>query len=364
MSAPYVYNPQAEHFPPFRWQATSSCWPRAYGQPCSANTPHAPSPPATIYPPSPYASPQQQPVAESPFISGLNGPDLFGSPYQHSRQSPIQPFIPPLSPFAEPISRAPSWPGAPPSWSPPSTPFAAAATPVIAGAPIITGAFPATPFAGGPYGTPYPALVQSFSGAPFANQPLPGIYPSNYGSFPGQIQIHPSLSSDTCSRIILFDLSYSAFLPQKLVSPGSEDTVHFSMSDIQAQAFYPGVNRLRIVCDMTPDLPIELAYPLGGQGPPISVGDVLIAIHQQLHKPISSEDWEALSSKKEARVSRAFTRRCRQESIRCQTGYKSDCGIHERQKGVKFVDFLQGKTMFRGLVKTDDGLLKLVVADP
>jgi len=101
---------------------------------------------------------------------------------------------------------------------------------------------------------------------------------------------------------------------------------------------------------------------MGGQAPPITLGDILVAIHQKMHQRISHLDWGRLSMSEEAEVSRAFTRRCRTESMRHDVTFHSDNELPERQQGVKVVDFLLGRTMFRGLVRTEDGYVKMIVS--
>jgi hypothetical protein len=64
----------------------------------------------------------------------------------------------------------------------------------------------------------------------------------------------------------------------------------------------------------------------------------------------------------ETAVSRAFTHRCRKEAIRTQGGFMSDLELPERSQGVKVVDFLHGRNHFRGLVRADDGSVRLLVA--
>jgi len=131
------------------------------------------------------------------------------------------------------------------------------------------------------------------------------------------------------------------------------------------------VTKLRIVCDMIPNWPVDLVYGAGGMGmglaggmqaPPITLGDILVSIHQKMHQRISHSDWGRLSMAEEAAVSRAFTRRCRTESMRHNATYHSDIELPERQQGVKVVDFLLGRTMFRGLVRSEDGCVKMVVS--
>jgi len=96
--------------------------------------------------------------------------------------------------------------------------------------------------------------------------------------------------------------------------------------------------------------------------PPINLGDILVAIHQKMHQRITHQDWGRLSMSEEALISRAFTRRCRMESMRNDATFHSDVELPERQQGVKVVDFLLGRHIFRGLVRSEDGYVKMVVS--
>ena len=98
------------------------------------------------------------------------------------------------------------------------------------------------------------------------------------------------------------------------------------------------------------------------QAPPITLGDILVAIHQKMHQRITHNDWGRLSMSEEAHISRAFTRRCRRESMRNEGGFSSNMELPERQQGVKVVDFLLERHIFRGLVRSEDGYVKMIVS--
>ena len=90
--------------------------------------------------------------------------------------------------------------------------------------------------------------------------------------------------------------------------------------------------------------------------PPITVGDVLLTIHREMQKGITHHDWAGLSTREETQVARAFQRRCKSVGPQGQ--------MQLRSMGVKRVDYLLDKLMFRGLVRTEEGLeqLKLITA--
>ncbi|KAJ7686551.1 hypothetical protein B0H17DRAFT_1071944 [Mycena rosella] len=343
MSSPFVYSPHSEFFPfPLFQQPPSAYFPHPYYQP-QIKSPFIPT--ETIYPSSPYLAHTSRSEDGAPntprrqFFSGLNG--TWGTPRRqrrlswHAGSAPrISPFIPPplLPAFLDQPTRQNSWGDHHAGWYPPARQH-----PVVPPPP-----FSAPPFSASPY--------------------VPG-----YPQFPGPLQIHPWLNGDAPAQEFVFDLSMSAFDPRRIV--GHQQVVPLSVGEYQAPAFCPPVTKLRIVCDMIPNWPVDLAfgagmggYGTGMQAPPITLGDVLVAIHQRMHQRITHLDWERLSMSEEAAISRAFTRRCRTESARHEGTYHSDSELPERQQGVKIVDYLLGRHMFRGLVRSEDGYVKMIVS--
>lgn len=69
------------------------------------------------------------------------------------------------------------------------------------------------------------------------------------------------------------------------------------------------------------------------------VRDVLDAIYDTLHVPLTNMEWEGLSDKQQARVKRAFEVRWREAAH----------PEHERRSGIRRVDCLLGCTAFAGL---------------
>jgi hypothetical protein len=193
--------------------------------------------------------------------------------------------------------------------------------------------------------------------------PCPNSYVSGYPQFPSTLHIHPWINGDAPSPEFVFDLSITNFSPCRVV--GSEQLVPLSPADLQQPAFHPPVTNLRITCDMAPSWPIDLICPIGMgmMPPPITLGDILVAIHKKMHQQITHDDWDRLSHSEEALISRAFTRRCRRENMRAGGRYRTDHELPERQQGVKVVDFLQGRSLFRGLVRTTDGYVKMLVSE-
>jgi len=79
------------------------------------------------------------------------------------------------------------------------------------------------------------------------------------------------------------------------------------------------------------------------QIPPISLGDVLVAVHMHMQRQISHADWGKLTQKEMVSVGRAYTERCRVAA--------QGTAEHELAQGVKRVDFLLGRTKMVGLVR-------------
>jgi hypothetical protein len=131
------------------------------------------------------------------------------------------------------------------------------------------------------------------------------------------------------------------------------------MEDLNQTATQPPMYKLSISCDYwIPEWPLNLDFrssnPYDINVPPIRLGDVLQAIHGTLNKRISQHDWAQLNPQQVYSVSQAYTRRCRA---------MGPGEIEERNQGVKRIDFLLGKTKFRGLVKVGDSIehLKMIV---
>ncbi|KAJ6491810.1 hypothetical protein C8R47DRAFT_976144 [Mycena vitilis] len=354
MSGPFIYSPHAEFFP--RFPPPTPCWGRANSY---HNSPFVPA--ETIYPSSPYAGPIASDdgapnTPERHLFSGLNGYSeaIWNTPRQRRRRLSWAGTAPRVSPFIPPpplsADRNRFWGNAdapPPAW--------------FASAPVVPPYPPAAQYSAPPYS------AQLYSAPPFSAPlpPFPGQYVSGYPQFPGPLQIHPWINGEAPSPEFIFDLSATQFLPRRAVGP--DQYVEVGMADLQEAAFHPPVTKLRITCDMIPNWPIDLVYPvgtgLGMQAPPITLGDVLVAVHRKMHEPITHRDWARLSVSEEARVSRAFTRRCKDNAYHGAHYRQDDEMEPERRKGVKVVDFLCGRHRFRGLVRTPEGCVKLVTSE-
>ncbi|KAJ7506110.1 hypothetical protein B0H11DRAFT_2220035 [Mycena galericulata] len=158
-----------------------------------------------------------------------------------------------------------------------------------------------------------------------------------------------------------FDLAPSRFALRRLVPPHSPQSAPLRETEVRAQigeqAFYPPVKLLRILLPKLPFWSIDLVpqnIPGSQRVAPISLSDVLWEIHRALHQKISAEDWATLSAENAHRVTQAFVQRCRAEAERSgvSPAHLRDREIAERSQGVKRVDFLLGKTVFKALVRS------------
>ncbi|OSX59355.1 hypothetical protein POSPLADRAFT_1048692 [Postia placenta MAD-698-R-SB12] len=201
-----------------------------------------------------------------------------------------------------------------------------------------------------PWGT-YPAFVAP----PYMyQQPQPQPQPAP------SPQLHPMLNGEgRDGPALLFDVSVHTFQPMRLTSAGASSGPTLSLDELGQQATYPPCRRMKISCDIIPQWPIELeakeqertlflSIPSNShKDAPITVGDVLIAIHRSLQRQISHVDWARLSQAEETAVARAYTRRCKT--------YGS-VEAFEKSQGVRRVDYLLDKYMFRGLISIEYGI--------
>ncbi|KAJ7493808.1 hypothetical protein FB451DRAFT_449185 [Mycena latifolia] len=172
------------------------------------------------------------------------------------------------------------------------------------------------------------------------------------------IQIHPWLNGDAPSSGFYFDLAPGQFCPIRIVSTTLSTALGPELSE---PAFYPPLTKLRILHPCIPYWPVDL------NPSPIRLGDVLVALHRALQLRITHTDWETLSEEDKHAVARAWKQRYHAEAGRSGVppAHLRDREEAEKNQGVKRVDFLQGKTVFRGLVRAPgdpDGCVRLLTA--
>ncbi|KAJ6587863.1 kinase-like domain-containing protein [Mycena capillaripes] len=190
------------------------------------------------------------------------------------------------------------------------------------------------------------------SSAPMMNHvPVPPQAPSvNNATLPA---IHPWLDGDIPAPVFNFDFAPIAFVPWHRIASNPPQSTSVDQAEFHRPAFHPPLHALRIVHPGIPFWAVHLTVP--PEATSISFGDVLVGLHRAMHKLITKSDWELLDEEVARAVTSAFTARCSAEATRQSHNGGSlkqlrDREIAIRNEGVKCVDFLQGKTLFKGLV--------------
>ncbi|TCD59970.1 hypothetical protein EIP91_010960 [Steccherinum ochraceum] len=305
---------------------------------------------------------------------------LYSTPYlwPYYHQTPTSPFIPatqfPPSPrvqerrvrFSDDDEQYPPTRHRPPSWhagmagtAPPPNPAPFPSPPYAYGhlPPVAT-----MPPVGPPPGYA-PHRRRSDTSIPPGGHPawvsIPTwmVYPQPAPVAPPPSQFHPLLNGEGGNRpLLFFDLSLHAFNPLRISSYGHTTGTTLTLDELSQQATHPGVTRMEIICDTISQWPIilepqqdrpssgYLSVPSSSAANfgPITVGDILVAIHRVLQTQISHRDWVQLSDSQETAIARAYTRRCRT--------FPSAEEFESRQ-GVRKVDYLLDKFVFRGLTR-------------
>ncbi|KAI0684383.1 hypothetical protein C8Q76DRAFT_636527 [Earliella scabrosa] len=185
-------------------------------------------------------------------------------------------------------------------------------------------------------------------------------------------QIHPLLNGESAAGPkILFDLSFHTFNPQRITSFSQTTGTPLTLEELLEPATHPPVRHMKITCAALGDWPIVLephttardrerehSSPFlsvsarQSEEAPITVYDVLMAIYRTVQRRISQTDWAKLTRRQTNEVSAAYTRRCRT--------YPSAQAFEEAQ-GVRRVDYLLEKYMFRGIMRENaaDGFSKM-----
>jgi len=198
----------------------------------------------------------------------------------------------------------------------------------------------------------YVPFTQPGSIPPYTNPYSFQVIPPSKGPV-----LHPYLDGSRYRGDIVCDLAAPEFKPMRLI--GHNQLWPLTYEELAQNGTDPQMYKLTISCDAwIPEWPLHLDFrsnnPYDSNIPPIKLGDILIAIHGSLHKRISQYDWAQLSPEREYEVSKAYTRRCKT---------MGPDQLKNRNQGVKQIDFLLGRTRFRGLAKVGDSHehLKLLV---
>lgn len=179
--------------------------------------------------------------------------------------------------------------------------------------------------------------------------------PSDYLPAPSELSLHRLLSGNSGYTHLIFDLSSPKFDP--MIYLGSNAFERLSEEDQKEPATRPGLNHLRLECDLVPKWPVRIdIHPNYFRGqlppprayiPPITLGDVLLNIYSHFSQRIRHEDWANLNLQDQIAVTKAYTARC--------TALGSAETI-ERSHGVRRIDYTRGKVWFKRLTRVGDGM--------
>lgn len=142
-----------------------------------------------------------------------------------------------------------------------------------------------------------------------------------------------------------------------LIYPGSSSLFELSESQLNRPATYPPLQKMRISSPLLP-WPITL-YPTSETRATLTVGDVLEGLFRFLRKHASGEEWHSADKHTREDVRQAWMRRVRRQPTH-------DDKEHERNNGLRRIDWLEKATVFQGLepVKgSDTWILHLRHAD-
>ncbi|KAJ6448013.1 hypothetical protein C8R47DRAFT_995212 [Mycena vitilis] len=317
MTAPFVYVPEAYGSTPYSLQYPNPCFPSAQAGPA----PFLP-PSLTLYHSSPYLANGGNGFYPNPVLS------FGGDAVQYAPS-----WIPPHARQRTSFWGAPAHASGPTLLSPPAPSWLTAQS--LHGQRKIT-----------LWGTSPPWWTRAEPDA-------------------AAVYIHPFLNGDTPSPDFHCDLAPSTFVPMRRIATYPPSGALIGAAELHAPAFYPPLFALRVVHSRLPFWPIDLALPPDAQAPPITLADVLVALHRVFHTPITHADWAGLGSAHEGAVRTAFTARCRSEARRSGAAPAQLCDreMAVRSQGVLRVDFLLGKTIFKGLVRAPgdtEGCLRMV----
>ncbi|KAJ7745507.1 hypothetical protein B0H14DRAFT_2542004 [Mycena olivaceomarginata] len=203
-------------------------------------------------------------------------------------------------------------------------------------------------------------------------EPSPTDLPSPTGAVVGS-RLHPVLpeihswltpdSRDAPLFLFHFDLAPTVFSPLRRFRNEPPHKVS-DIAEFRESAFRPAVTALQIVHPRIAFWPIDLNLPFGVAAdsfPPITIGDVLVGIHQAMHQPVTSRERAFLHKPEQFAVDWAFNNRCRDEAKMIGCASPQD----EQKKVSKRIDYLRGKTLFKGLVSVPGdppGCMRMVTA--
>lgn len=187
------------------------------------------------------------------------------------------------------------------------------------------------------FGSMWPGSTAQFS---------PWTYP--FQGSTATFEIHSLLNGEIPATNLFFDLSSPTFTPMRSIGPGQ--TVMISPEELNQPATNPPITKMRITHDAIPQWPIDIKLQYDElqvtvMPPPITLGDVLYMTHSSMRRQISHQDWAKLSDSRHDAVARAYTRRYRRVPSFAEV---------EASQGVKRVDYLEERFLFKGLIRMND----------
>ncbi|KAJ7652451.1 hypothetical protein DFH06DRAFT_995252 [Mycena polygramma] len=336
MAAPFVYVPEEAASAPYSARYLNPY----FASPQAGASPFLP-PSLTLYPSSPYRGTTDLPNTPNAF----NPNSVFWPEDVAHYESPYAASWIPLQPRLHTNL-----------WSTPAPP---------PGSPFLSPSAPAFLTAQSSYFRPGHKKANSWSIAPSW---LTDANPyATAGGPQAAVHIHPFLNGDMPSPDFHFDLAPSAFFPMRRVSMYPPSGAPVGAAELREPAFHPPRFALRILHGRLPFWPIDLTLQANTHAPPITLADALVALHRAFHTRITHAEWAQLGREDEVAVTNAFTARCRMEALRsgAAPAQLRDREMAVRSQGVLRVDFLRGKTMFKGLVRAPgdpEGCVRLVTA--
>ncbi|KAG2142202.1 hypothetical protein BD769DRAFT_1626072 [Suillus cothurnatus] len=241
----------------------------------------------------------------------MSGPYVYTQPIYEPPPYYTHPYTPQRSPFIPPLNLFPPSPSSPYAELP-GTPHTSYYPDGYRRRrpPSWHGGMPAAP--------PSP----SFWGFHWRRATPGGIHSAMATASPQHFQIHPLLNGEAYGSEFYFDIANPAFAPLRRVGPNH--TTMVSVEELREPATFPTITRMRITHDAIPQWPIDLElvhgeYDISG-ALPITVGD-------------------------KTAIARAYTRRYRSIPSSAQL---------EASQGVKRIDYLMDRHVFRGLVRAPD----------
>ncbi|KAE9390593.1 hypothetical protein BT96DRAFT_925783 [Gymnopus androsaceus JB14] len=211
--------------------------------------------------------------------------------------------------------------------------FSSISTAYPASVPSLSYSVPSAPSSSWP-----PTPPSHSSGLPSSHYAYSRPQPKRSHSYPLPTRVH-SLLTYSHHPAIKYDVSLST-------STITASHRGLSATSFSEPAVYPPVSSFVIqIPHHTWSISVYASY----NGQYITVNDVFAAVYNSLRTSVSSSEYRAIPSKKDAeKVRKAYEMRYRR--LRDRYAYES-----EKQQGVKRVDFLNGHTRFLGLATSNHG---------